>query len=157
LLSVVLAPIHRAAGVRRVVVSTYQAASGAGARAVEELRRGVAAHLAGGGFPADALPHRLAFNGFGRIDRFGADGYTREEDKLRPETRKILGLPDLDVEATCVRVPVERCHAEAVTLEFERPLEPAACRAVLEAAPGVVVCDDPAADLHPQPLHVAGE
>jgi aspartate-semialdehyde dehydrogenase len=156
LLVLTLAPLHRAARLRRVVVATYQAASGAGQRAVEELRRSTRVRLEGGSPQSVVLPHSLAFNLFARIDVFGPDGYTREEDKLLHETRKILGLPDLAVEATCVRVPVERCHSEAVSVELEEAITPAAARAVLDAAEGVEVLDDPGEDRHPQPIHAAG-
>jgi aspartate-semialdehyde dehydrogenase len=157
LLCLALAPLQRAAGLSRVLVATYQAASGAGRRAVDELRASTARHLAGAApLPPEALPHSLAFNLFARIDSFGADGYTREEDKLQRESRKILGLAALPVEATCVRVPVERCHAEAVTVELQRPLEPAAARALFAGAAGLTVEDDPERDLHPQPVAHSG-
>ncbi len=156
LLVLPLAPLHRAAGLRRVIVSTYQAASGAGRRAVDELRRLTAARLAGEPAEPEVLPHSLAFNLFARIDVFTAGGYTREEDKLQLETRKILGMPELPVEATCVRVPVERCHSESVSVELERALDPDAARAMWSGAAGVSVLDDPSADRHPQPVHAHG-
>jgi aspartate-semialdehyde dehydrogenase len=156
LLVVVLAPLDRAAGLRRVVVSTYQAASGAGQRAIQELREGSRAALDGQPHEPDALPHPLAFNLFAQVDQFQEDGYTREEDKMLHETRRILGRPDLALEATCVRVPVERCHSEAVSLELDRPLDPDRAREILAAAPGIEIRDDPAALLSPQPAHMVG-
>jgi aspartate-semialdehyde dehydrogenase len=156
-----LAPLHAAAGVLRVIVATYQAASGAGRRAMQELRAATAAALGGESHEPQVLPHTLAFNLFPRVDTFekaaGApDGYTREEDKMQFESRKILGLPELRVEATCVRVPVLRCHSEAVTVELRSPLTIAAARKVLGRAPGVSVIDEPEASRYPQPIDLAG-
>jgi aspartate-semialdehyde dehydrogenase len=156
LLVLALAPLHAAAGLRGVVVSTYQAASGAGRQAMLELRRSVDAALRGVAMPPVALPQTLAFNLFPQVDVFMPDGYTREEDKLGNETRRILGLPDLRVEATCVRVPVERCHSEAVSVQLARPLAPAEARRLLAAAPGVEVHDEPAQKVYPMPLPMAG-
>jgi aspartate-semialdehyde dehydrogenase len=156
LLVLALWPLHRAAGLRAVVVSTYQAASGAGQQAMLELRAGTAAALRGEAFAPTVLPHPLAFNVFPQVDVFQPDGYTREEDKLQHETRKILGLPALPVDATCVRVPVERCHSESVAVQFARPLELAAARACLADAPGLEVCDDPELRRYPTPLAMAG-
>ncbi len=155
LLVLALWPLHRQAGLRAVQVATYQAASGAGARALAELREGTAAALRGEPFTPTALAHDLAFNLFPRVDAFQPDGYTKEEDKMRDETRKILGLPELPVEATCVRVPVERCHSEAVSVLLQRELSPAAARAALAAAPGVIVQDDPGNAVYPQPRPMA--
>ena len=156
LLVLALAPLHAAAGLRAAVVSTYQAASGAGQRALHELRAGAQAWLQGQPFAPSALPHRLAGNLFPHVDVFQPDGYTREEDKLQNETRKILGLPSLRLEATCVRVPVERCHSESVAVHLERALSPDAARALLARAPGVELCDDPAQQRYPMPLSMSG-
>jgi aspartate-semialdehyde dehydrogenase len=156
LLVLALAPLHAAAGLRAVVVSTYQAASGAGQRALQELRAGAQAWLQGQPFAPAVLPHRLAGNLFPHVDVFQADGYTREEDKMQNETRKILGLPSLRLEATCVRVPVERCHSESVAVHLERALSPDAARALLARAPGVELCDDPAQQRYPMPLSMSG-
>lgn len=156
LLTLTLAPLHRAAGLRRVVVATYQAASGAGHRAMLELRSSTAAALQGRAVAAELLPQPLAFNLFPHIDVFEADGYTKEESKLLHETRKILALPELPVDATCVRVPVERCHSEAVTVELERPLTPAAARALWAVAPGLEVVDEPSAKRYPMPSTSSG-
>lgn len=156
LLVLALWPLHRAAGLRAVVVSTYQAASGAGQQAMLELRLSTAAALRGEPFAPKALPQPIAFNVFPQVDVFQPDGYTKEEDKLLFETRKILGLPELAVDATCVRVPVERCHSESVAVQFERPLSVAAARALLATAPGVELCDDPATKRYPMPILMAG-
>ncbi len=157
ILVVALAPLHRAVGVERVVVSTYQAASGAGLAAMEELRSSTRAVLGGAEPPApEALPHSLAFNLFPRIDVFRDDDYTREEDKMLYETRKILGVPGLAVEATCVRVPVERSHSEAVTVELGAAMEPEAARRLFADAPGLVVVDEPEHSRYPQPRDFSG-
>lgn len=152
LLALAVWPLHRAVGVRALVVATYQAASGAGQQAMLELRAGQAALLAGTRAPQpSALPQVLANNVFPQVDVFQPDGYTREEDKLQFELRRILGLPDLPVEATCVRVPVERCHSEAVTVALQSALSPEAARSLWQAAPGLVVVDEPAAGRYPMP------
>ncbi len=151
ILCVALAPLHRAVGVERVVVATYQAASGAGARAVEELRQSTRARLAGEPFAPSALPQSLAFNLFPHVDVFLDSGYTKEEDKMLHETRKILAAPELAVEATCVRVPVERCHSEAVTVQLREDLTPDAARALFARSLGLVVVDEPAAERYPMP------
>lgn len=156
LLVVVLAPLERAVGLRRVVVSTYQAASGAGQGAMEDLLDGSRAALDGKPHAPRTLPHILAFNLFAQVDRFLEGGYTAEEDKMLHETRRILGRADLPLEATCVRVAVERCHSEAVSVELNRPLDPAAAREILASAPGVEIQDDPDRGLSPQPLTTAG-
>lgn len=158
-----LKPLHDAAGLRRVVVSTYQSASGAGQMAIDELYAQAAASPAMGGAGVDSGPIRvhpttLAFNCIPQIDVFVDDGATREEWKMVVESRKILALPSLRLHATCVRVPVERGHSEAVNVELERPLSPADARAILAAAPGVRVLDDTSASppLYPTPLEAAG-
>lgn len=156
ILCLALSPLQRAVGIERVVVSTYQAASGAGARAVDELHAGTRARLAGEPFVSSVLPQSLAFNLFPQVDVFQPDGYTKEEDKMLHETRKILGLPRLLVEATCVRVPVERCHAEAVAVQLCRPLASADARALFAAAPGLELVDEPAARLYPMPATSSG-
>jgi aspartate-semialdehyde dehydrogenase len=156
LLVLALAPLHRAAGLRAVVVSTYQAASGAGQQAMLELRDSTAAALRGERLPPKALAQPLAFNLFPQVDAFQPDGYTKEEDKMLFETRKILGLPELLVDATCVRVPVERCHSESVTVSLARPLSVGDARALLASASGLELVDDPQQQLYPMPLSMAG-
>lgn len=157
LLALALWPLHRAAGLRSVVVSTYQAASGAGQQAMLELRSSLAAVLGGQAPPAPrALPQPLAFNVFPQVDVFQPDGYTREEDKMLFELRKILGLPELRVDATCVRVPVERCHSESVAVELARPLAVADARVLLAGSPGLELVDEPAQQRYPMPIEQAG-
>ena len=119
-----LYPLHRVNPIRRVIVDTYQAASGAGAAAVQELTDQAQAMLTGAPANANAMPHTLAFNLFPHIDDFLDDGYSKEEEKMINETRKILHDPYMGISATCVRVPVYTCHSEAVHLEFERPMDP---------------------------------
>lgn len=149
-----LHPIHRSNPVRRLVVSTYQAVAGAGAAAVEELA--VRSRAALDDLGAAAEPGDVAFNAVPRIDDFAEDGYTREEIKIANETRKILHAPDIAISATCVRIPAFFGHAMAVWAEFERPLEVASAREMMEAAPGVTVWDDPAGDRYPTPRDAAG-
>lgn len=140
-----LEPLRRTAGLRSVVVTTLQAAGGAGRRGIEELQ----AQLADPAAPAEVFPRRLAGDVLPHCEDFREDGYTSEERKLLDETRKILGLPELQVSMTCVRVPVAIGHSAAVLVETEEPLDPASARAVLDAFPGVRVLDDPAAGLYP--------
>ncbi len=152
-----LAPLARAGGgLRRVLVSTYQAASGAGQGGLAELREGATAALDGRRPTPAVFPRQLAFNVMPQCDAFGDDGYTQEEWKLARESRKILGTPQLPISATAVRVPVAVGHAESVYIETERPLTPETARAALAAAPGVVLRDDPARGEYPTPLDVAG-
>ncbi len=151
-----LGPLSKAAGLRKVVVSTYQAASGAGSGGVRELLEGAAAALERRPAPASVFPRQLAFNVVPQCDRFGVDGYTEEEWKLVRESRKILQQPDLALSATAVRVPVTVGHSETVYLQTERPLAPEEARAILRQAPGVLVRDDPARGEYPTALDVAG-
>lgn len=150
---VALQPIHALSALTRVVVSTYQAASGAGAKGMDALRR----ELAGEELEDSPFPHRLAGNLFPRIDVVQDNGYTKEEMKMVLETRKIMGLEGLPISATCVRVPVERAHSESIQVSTESPLELEAVRAAFEAAPGLQVIDEPAEDLYPTPLQAAGQ
>jgi aspartate-semialdehyde dehydrogenase len=139
-----------------VVVSTYQAVSGTGAAAVAELEAQSHAAATGATIPAAAVyPRQIAFNALPQVDSFGEDGYTKEELKMRNETRKILHLPELPFAATCVRIPVYVGHSEAVTVECERPIDIAGFSAALAATPGVRVAADPAA--YPTPLDAAGD
>ena len=151
-----LQPLDAAAGVEAVVVSTYQAASGAGQRAMDEMFDATRAVLDGRQAPApSALAQPLAFNLFPHVDVFTEDGYTREEDKMLHEVRKILGRPTLAVDATCVRVPVARCHSESVSVRLSRELSVADARAIFAAAPGLVLEDDPSVPAYPTPLAYA--
>lgn len=149
---VALAPLHRAAGITRLVASTYQAVSGAGKAGLEELERQTRAYVKGEPPEVQAFAHPIAFNLIPHIDAFAPDGSTQEELKLVNESRKILHAPDLRVSCTCVRVPVMRSHSESLNIETERPLSPEAARAILEKAPGVRVADVPAEKIYPMPL-----
>ena len=156
LLTLVLAPLAARRAIRRVVISTYQSASGAGARAMEELRQLSRVVLDGGEPHSEVLPHSLAFNLFLHNSPLQASGYCEEELKMLHETRKIMGLPELRLSATCVRVPVLRAHSEAVNIEFEQPLDPAEARTLLAAAPGVELIDDWNSQRFPMPTDVTG-
>jgi len=154
---VALKPIYDRAGVRRVVVSTYQAVSGAGAKAIEDLKKQTRAWCEGKDFPeSEKFPHRIAFNVLPHIDVFFEDGYTKEENKMLHETRKIMHDENIKVTATCVRVPVFYGHAESISLETEREISPEEARSVLSEAPGVVVVDNPQASEYPMPIEVEG-
>jgi len=154
---VALAPLHRAARIKRVVVSTYQAASGKGADAVEQLKKEMAAEVAGGPPPPLApFPHPLCGNVLPHIDSFLEDGYTKEEMKMVNETRKILGDDTIQITATTVRVPVANGHSESVNVEFHTPLNAARAREILAAAPGIVVQDEPGKNVYPLPLALSG-
>jgi len=153
---VALKPLHDSAGLRRVVVSTYQAVSGKGKAAMDELGDQVTALFGQREINTDVFGKRIAFNCLPHIDTFQEDGSTREERKMVEETRKILGLPELGVCATCVRVPVFNGHAEAVVAEFERPLSPEKAREVLTGAPGILLQDDPSNLDYPTQLDCDG-
>lgn len=154
---VVLKPIHDAARIKRVVVATYQAVSGTGQKAVEELAAQVRALLSGQEPVAQVYPHRIAFNVFPHIDVFLDNGYTKEEMKMVNETRKIMGDDSIRVTATTARVPVFYGHSEAVNIETEKKLSAARVRELLSQAPGVKVVDDPANRRYPMPLDAAGQ
>src|SRR5579864_8980295 len=145
-------PLHRAFGLKKVIVSSYQAASGAGAEGISELIAGAGDYLAGRPLPRNVFAHPLAFNVVPQIDRFHENGYTFEEMKVCWEMRKVFGEPDLAVSCTAVRVPTVRAHAEAITIETAAPVTPEAARAVLAKAAGVRVLDDPAQHLYPMPI-----
>jgi aspartate-semialdehyde dehydrogenase len=154
-----LAPIHRAVGLERIVASTYQAVSGTGQRAIEELRAQASALLAGEDPPAPSVyPHRIAFNVLPQVETFkDGDDYTTEERKVMAETRKILELGDeVGISATCARVPVFVGHSESVNVQTREDLSPQECRALLAEAPGVAVVDDPAAGRYPLAADAAG-
>lgn len=153
---VALEPLQRAAGLKRVVAATYQAISGAGREAVSELREQCRAHLAGERVTARHIAHQLAFNLIPHIDQFLEDGYTKEEEKMVRETRKIMDLPQLPVTATTVRAPVIVGHSIALNVELQSPLTAEEARRVLGEFPGVVVIDDPAKRSYPMPLQVDG-
>ncbi|HEY3318010.1 MAG TPA: aspartate-semialdehyde dehydrogenase [Coriobacteriia bacterium] len=153
---VALKPLADLAPMKRVVVSTYQAASGAGQAAMDELYDQTLLFLEGKELEPKAFAHRIAFNCIPQIDVFLDDRSTKEEWKMVVETRKIMHLPDLAVAATCVRVPVLRCHSESVNVEFSAPVDLAQARAVLAASPGIRVDDEPAESRYPTPAMLEG-
>lgn len=156
ILVVALWPLHQAFGVKKVIVSTYQAASGAGAEGMAELQEGAATYLRDGACGHSVFAHPLPFNVIPHIDSFQDNGYTREEMKVVWESRKIMGLPDLAASCTAVRIPTLRAHAESVVVETEKPCTPEEARRLLASAPGVKVVDDPAAKAYPMPLNASG-
>jgi len=150
-------PLHQAARIRRVTIATYQAASGAGAAAMEELRASTSAYLEGRPFAPKVLKHPYAFNLFSHDSAVDpATGYNGEETKVIGELRKIMSAPELNIGITCVRVPVLRAHSMAMTVELERPLTPDAARDILAGAPGVRVVDDRIGNHFPMPNEVSG-
>ena len=144
-----LKPIHDQWGLERVVVSTYQSTSGAGTAAMEELSFQTAGILNSKPFAPKAFPHQIAFNCIPHIGGFKEDGYTSEEQKLMAETRKILGLPELRISATAIRVPTFSCHAESVNVELKKPFETAQIHTALKNQPGVILQDDPEQKQYP--------
>jgi aspartate-semialdehyde dehydrogenase len=154
---VALKPLHDAARIKRVVVSTYQAVSGTGQKAVDELAEQVRALLSCQPTKNKVYPHRIAFNCLPHIDVFLPNGYTKEEMKMVNETVKIMGDDTIRVTATTVRVPVFYSHSEAVNIETERKLTPEEARQILAKAPGVKVVDNPAKNEYPMPLDAAGQ
>lgn len=156
LLTLAIAPLQARRSIQRVVVSTYQSASGAGARAMEELRSLSRTALAGGEPISEVLPHSLAFNLFLHNSPLQPNGYCEEELKMLNETRKIMGLPDLRLSATCVRVPVLRAHSEAVNIEFFEPFPVQEARELLSCAPGIELLEDFEDNRFPMPTDVTG-
>jgi len=154
---VVLKPLHDAAKIKMVVVSTYQAVSGTGKRAIAELESQVTAIYAAREVTHSVYPHQIAFNCLPHIDVFLENGYTKEEIKMAKETVKIMEDPSIKVTATTVRVPVFYSHSESVNVEFERALTPDKARKILSKAPGVVVVDDPKKNLYPMAIYAAGK
>ncbi|MBR2510171.1 MAG: aspartate-semialdehyde dehydrogenase [Lentisphaeria bacterium] len=149
---VAVAPLHRAKKLKRLVASTYQAASGAGAKGMAELIEQTRQILNGEAIEPKAFAHRIAFNLIPHIDSFMPNGYTKEELKMLNESRKMLHLPELMLSCTSVRIPALRAHSEALNLEFEDDITPEEARAILETAPGVTVVDDPEAKRYPMPV-----
>jgi aspartate-semialdehyde dehydrogenase len=154
---VALKPLHDFATIRRIVVSTYQAVSGTGTHAIDELRIQCGELLNGRPAESKVYPHQIAFNCLPHIDVFLPNGYTKEEMKMVNETRKILGDEKIRVTATTVRVPVFYSHSEAVNIETERKLTAAKARELLTAAPGVLVVDDVANAVYPMAVEAAGQ
>lgn len=151
-----LEPIHRISPIRRVHVATYQAASGAGAAAMNELVNQYSELADGREATVQRFAHQLAYNVIPQIDVFADEDYTREELKMYHETKKIMHAPEIEVSAMCVRVPVMRAHSEAIWVECEREVSVAEARSAFKAAPGLELVDNPAEGLYPMPLHATG-
>lgn len=152
---VVLKPIHDAAKIKRVVVTTLQSVSGTGKKAIDELMHQTTALLNSRPIQKDVYPHQIAFNCLPHIDRFLENGYTNEEMKMINETKKIMGDDSIRLTATTVRVPVFRCHSESLNIETEKKLTPNDVRAVLSTAPGIIVYDAPEKNIYPLAIDVA--
>jgi aspartate-semialdehyde dehydrogenase len=151
-------PIHRSNRIQRLTLATYQAASGAGAAAMQELLESTRAYLEGRAYQHKVLPHPYAFNLFSHNTNIDpVTGYNDEETKVIQETRKIFGDPDIRVSATCVRVPVLRAHSVAITFECERPITPAQVRELMQTAPGVKLVDDAQRNYFPMPQDATGQ
>ncbi len=157
LMSVAIWPLHQIQPIQRVVVSTYQSASGAGARAMEEVKQQTKAILAGEPPPTESFPYPLAFNLFPHNTPLNAQGYCEEEMKMVNETRKIFDEPGLRVSATCIRVPVLRAHSEAINLEFEQPFDLDQARAAVQSAAGIELVEDWQANYFPMPIDASGK
>jgi len=153
---VALYPLHQVNPIKRIIVDTYQAVSGTGSAAVEELTTQVRQILDGQTVIPHVYPHQIAFNLLPEIDVFLDNGYTKEEWKLAEETKKIMHADDITVSATCVRVPVFTGHGEAIHVEFSQPMSPDEAKRILNQAPGVKVLDDTAISLYPQPWSADG-
>ncbi|MBK5211555.1 MAG: aspartate-semialdehyde dehydrogenase [Coriobacteriia bacterium] len=153
---VALAPLHALSPIKRVAVATYQAASGAGAAAMRELYDQTQDFLDGEKFVPEKFVHRIAFNCIPQIDVFLDDDSTKEEWKMSVETKKILHAPEIAVHATCVRVPVLRCHSEVVDVEFVNDVDFEQVREALASAPGIVIMDDPSKNNYPMPAFLEG-
>jgi aspartate-semialdehyde dehydrogenase len=154
---VALNPIHKKKKIKRIIVSTYQAVSGAGAKAIRDLEEETKARLEGKYYTPEALPNHIAFNVIPQIDVFLDNLYTKEEMKMVNETRKIMHAPDIKVSPTCVRVPVFNGHSESVVIETEEPVTVEEVKEILRDAPGVIVEDDPFNKVYPMPLNADGK
>jgi len=152
-----LYPLHKKFRVKRLFASSYQAVSGAGARAVDELHQQVKDIAAGREAKAEVFPHQIAFNVIPQVDSFLDSGYTKEEMKMQNEGRRIMHLPTLKASVTCVRVPIYRAHSVAISAEFERPVNLQEARDALKGFPGLQVRDDTVGSQYPMPLEVAGQ
>jgi aspartate-semialdehyde dehydrogenase len=150
-------PIHQAVGIRKIVVATYQSASGAGAAAMRELEEQVHQYAEGKEVTRTVFPHQIAFNLFSHNTKVAENGYNEEENKVIEEMRKMFHAPDLPILPTCIRVPVLRAHSEAVALELEAPMSPEEARDILRRSPGIKIVDDPAANHFPMPLEASGD
>ena len=152
IMCVAVYPLHKAKGLKRMVASTYQAASGGGAKAMQELIDQTADVLAGKPAQVNVMAQRIAFNLFPHIDSFLDNGYTKEEMKMFNEARKIMHMPELMLSCSCVRVPVLRAHSESLNMEFEQDITPEEAREIIKNSPGVILCDDPANKVYPMPI-----
>jgi aspartate-semialdehyde dehydrogenase len=154
-------PLHHQPGggnrIKRIIVSTYQAVSGAGAWGLYELDAQLKSHAAGEPIRKEKFPHQIANNLFSHNTRIAPNGYNEEEKKMVYETRKIFADPKIMVTATCIRVPIPRAHSESINLEFERPITPDQVRKILSSAPGVRIVDDIEANYFPMPLEASGQ
>ncbi|MBV8393916.1 MAG: aspartate-semialdehyde dehydrogenase [Alphaproteobacteria bacterium] len=157
ILAVAVWPIHQAVGIRRIVVSTYQSASGAGAAAMQELEDQTKQYAAGQPITHQVFPHQIAFNLFSHNTKVADNGYNEEENKVIEEMRKMFHAPELPILPTCIRVPVLRAHSESVALELEAPMSPEEAREILKRAPGIKIVDDPKANHFPMPLEASGD
>jgi aspartate-semialdehyde dehydrogenase len=150
-------PLHKVNRVKRVIVSTYQAVSGAGAWGLYELDAQLKAYAEGRTIVKEKFPHQIANNVFSHNTKIAENGYNEEENKMVNETRKIFADPRIMVTATCIRVPIPRAHSESINLEFERPITPQQVREILAKAPGVTIVDNPEANHFPMPLEASGQ
>src|SRR3954463_15606264 len=150
-------PLHKANRVKRIIVSTYQAVSGAGAWGLYELDAQLKAYASGGEIKKEKFPHQIANNLFCHNTKIAENGYNEEENKMVNETRKIFADPKIMVSATCVRVPVPRAHSESINLEFEQPITPQQVREILAKAPGVTIVDNIDKNHFPMPLEASGQ
>jgi aspartate-semialdehyde dehydrogenase len=157
ILGVPLWPLHEAAHIERIIVSTYQSASGAGAQAMAELESQVKQYSGGQPITKSVFPHQIAFNVFSHNTKIAENGYNEEENKVREEIRKMFHEPEMPIMATCIRVPVLRAHSESVVIETQKPLSARAAREILAQAPGVKLVDDAALNHFPMPLEATGE
>jgi aspartate-semialdehyde dehydrogenase len=157
ILGVPLWPLHQAAQIERIIVSTYQSASGAGAQAMAELESQVRAYAAEQEIKREIFPHQIAFNVFSHNTAIAENGYNEEENKVIEETRKIFHEPELPIVATCIRVPVLRAHSESIVIETKRELSPEEAREILSRAPGVKLVDNRERNHFPMPLEASGQ
>ena len=157
IMNVPVFPLHKVNPIKRLVISTYQAASGAGAAAMEELKVGARAILDGKPFEPKVLPHPTAFNVFAHNSQIGDNGYNEEEMKMVNETRKIFSCESIMIAATCVRVPVMRAHAESINIEFTNPMSEDQAREILADAPGIKIVDDRVNSYFPMPKDASGK
>ncbi len=157
IMNVAVWPLYKQVKVKRIIVSTYQAVSGAGAQGLHELEQQMKGYAAGSPVEKTLFPHQIVNNLFCHNTTIGDDGYNEEEMKMVKETRKIFGDPKIMVTATCVRVPIPRAHSESINLEFERPITPDQVREILRKAPGVTIVDDREKNHFPMPLEASGQ